>query len=224
MAEVKIIGSAASLFSVRVEWALKLKGIEYEYIPEDVRNKSELLLKSNPVHKKIPVLLHHGKAISESLLILEYIDETWKDNPLMPEDPYNRAMARFWAKFLDEKGLLGAWEACQAEGEEKEKAVEAAIQNLALLDKEIQGKKFFGGDEIGYLDLAAGWMCHWLSVLDEVGEMKVFDKDRVPSLHEWVQDFVHIPVIKESLPPREDLVNYFKGSLSYVRSLAANKQ
>ncbi|KGN63854.1 probable glutathione S-transferase [Cucumis sativus] len=223
MAEVKIIGSAGSLFCIRVEWALKLKGIEFEYIVEDLRNKSELLLKSNPVHKKIPVFLHNDKAISESLLIIEYIDETWKENPILPEDPYDRANARFWAKFLDEKGLIGAWEACQAEGEEKEKAVEAAIQNLALLDKEIQGKKFFGGEQIGYLDLAAGWICHWLNVLDEVGEMNVFDRERVPSLHEWAQNFIHVPVIKESLPPRETLVNYFKGSLSYVRSLAANK-
>lgn len=120
--------------------------------------------------------------------------------------------------------MLGAWEACQAEGEEKEKAVEAAVQHLALLDKEIQGKKFFGGEKIGYLDLAAGWICHWLSVLDEVGEMNVFDRERFPSLHEWAQNFIHVPVIKESLPPREILVNYFKGSLSYVRSLAANKK
>lgn len=107
--------------------------------------------------------------------------------------------------------------------EKKEKAVEAAVQNLGLLDKEIQGKKFFGGEQIGYLDLAAGWICHWLNVLDEVGEMNVFDKERVPSLHEWAQNFIQIPVIKESLPPRENLVNYFKGSLSYVRSLAAKK-
>ena len=105
MAEVKLIASSLSLFCTRIEWALKLKGVEYEYLEEDLRNKSPLLLSYNPVHKKVPVLVHNGKPIAESLIVLEYIEETWKGSPLLPEDPFEKAMARFWAKFADEKVL-----------------------------------------------------------------------------------------------------------------------
>ncbi|XP_062158959.1 probable glutathione S-transferase [Alnus glutinosa] len=223
MGEVKLIATTQSLFCTRVEWALKLKGVEYEYIEEDLRNKSPLLLEYNPVHKKVPVLVHHGKPIAESLPILEYIDETWKENPLLAEDPYQRAKARFWAQFVGDKCVFGAFEAaCLADGEEKMKAIESAQESLAFLEKQIEGKKYFGGEEIGFLDLAAGWIPHWLNVMEEAGGMKLLDAEKFPLLHEWAQNFIQIPLIRECIPPRDKLLEYFNASISYMRSSATS--
>lgn len=101
--EVVLLDFNISMFGIRVRIALAEKGIKYEYKEEDlIHNKSPLLLQMNPVHKKIPVLIHNGKPICESLIIIEYIDQVWNDKaPLLPTDPYQRAQARFWAKFVD---------------------------------------------------------------------------------------------------------------------------
>ncbi|KAF3580788.1 hypothetical protein DY000_02030171 [Brassica cretica] len=70
---------------------------------EDVKLDGQKLLGLNPVYKKVPVLVHKGKILLESQLILEYIDQTWTNNPILPQDPYEKAMALFWAKVVDEQ-------------------------------------------------------------------------------------------------------------------------
>ncbi|XVF29221.1 hypothetical protein REPUB_Repub15cG0102200 [Reevesia pubescens] len=203
MAVVKLLGTSISPYSCRVIWALKLKGIPYEYIEEDLSNKSPLLLQYNPVHKKIPVLVHDGKPICESTIILQYIEEIWPQCSLLPSDPYQRAVARFWIKFADDKSPSIS-KIYRTIGEEQEKAVKDSLEMLETIEEHglIGEKKFFGGDEISMVDIAFGVVAHWLGVIEEVAGLKIFEANKFPRLNSWIQNFKEVPVIKENLPDR----------------------
>ncbi|KAK7247202.1 hypothetical protein RIF29_42079 [Crotalaria pallida] len=206
--EVKLVSFWVSPYAIRVEWALKLKGVDYEYIEEDVFNKSPLLLELNPVTKKVPVLVHNQKPIAESFIILEYIDETWKQYPLLPQHPYQRALARFWANYV-EKQLENSWIAMCKSGDDKERTLNAAREAMERVEEEIKGKKFFGGDNIGYLDIALGWISHLLPIWEEVGSIQIIDPLKCPSLTAWMTNFLSHPVVKDSLPPRDKVFVYY---------------
>ncbi|MED6157336.1 hypothetical protein PIB30_022303 [Stylosanthes scabra] len=207
--DVKLLSFHSSPFGQRVIWALKLKGVDYGYIEQDIFNKSTLLLELNPVLRKVPVLVHCNRPIAESLVILEYIDETWKQFPLMPHDPYQRAHARFWANFAEHKLLEAAWIAMRSSGKEQEKAVNEAREAVEKIEQEIKGKRFFGGDNIGYLDIALGWISYWIPAWEEVGSMKILDPFRFPAINEWITNFLSHPIIKDALPQRDNMITYY---------------
>jgi glutathione S-transferase len=50
----------------------------------------------------VPTLIHDGRVIIESSVILYYLDETFSDPSLMPRDPYDRATVRLYNKLIDE--------------------------------------------------------------------------------------------------------------------------
>ncbi|RDX72193.1 putative glutathione S-transferase [Mucuna pruriens] len=212
--EVRLLGKWASPFSNRVDLALKLKGVCYKYSEEDLGNKSDELLKYNPVHKKVPVLVHNGNPIAESLVIVEYIDETWKNNPLLPQHPYERALARFWAKTLDDKILPALWNACWSDEKGREKAVEEALEALKILQETLKDKRFFGGESIGLVDIAASFIGYWVPILQEIAGLDLLTIHKFPNLYKWSQEFVNHPLIKEGLPPRDELFAFFKASAS----------
>ncbi|KAF7848534.1 hypothetical protein BT93_L1868 [Corymbia citriodora subsp. variegata] len=68
--EVILLDFWPSLFGMRARIALREKGVEFDTREEDMSNKSPLLLTMNPVHKQIPVLIHNGKPVCESLIMI----------------------------------------------------------------------------------------------------------------------------------------------------------
>lgn len=212
--QVQVVGYWVSLFVHRVRWALRLKGIPYEYIEEDIYNKGPLLLSLNPVYGKVPVLVHQGKPLPESLCILEYIDETWTHGPaLLPQDPYEKSQARFWARFSDEKILEASWHLMFMKGKNQEKALKTAVEVLEKVEEKLvqEGKSFFGGDTIGYLDFVMGYISYILPVWEKVAGVQVLEPVRFPAIASWMNNFLNHPIVKdEYMPSMEEMVPFYQ--------------
>ncbi|CAL9207521.1 unnamed protein product [Musa hybrid cultivar] len=224
---LKFWGSWADSHTHRVRLALKLKGLVFEYQEEDSVNPSPALLLHNPIYKKVPALLHDGRPVVESLVILQYIDETWTDNPIMPADPFERAIVRFWCHFADDKLGPAVGLVFSSAGEGQKAAVDQVHENLKLLERELRdgafkGRRFFGGDNIGLLDIVLGCGSYWLAVFEEVMEVKLVDPDTFPLFHAWLRDFEEQKEVKETIPPIDKLLEHARGIRQMMLSLSTD--
>ncbi|KAL6647054.1 hypothetical protein ACP70R_014491 [Stipagrostis hirtigluma subsp. patula] len=185
--EVVLLDFWVSPFGQRCRIALAEKGVAYEYSEQDLLGgKSELLLKSNPVHKKIPVLLHAGKPVCESLVIVEYIDEAWPDAaaPLLPKnDPYARAQARFWADYVDKKVYDCQTRLWKHKGEAQDQAKKDLIEVLETLENELGDKPYFGGDTFGFVDVALVPFTSWFPTYEKLGGFTI--AEHCPRMVAW---------------------------------------
>ncbi|KAD6795350.1 hypothetical protein E3N88_06246 [Mikania micrantha] len=168
--EVLLIGAFGSMYAIRVQIALAEKGIKYDYIEEDLTAKSPFLLKHNPVYKKVPVLVHKGKPVCESLIIVQYIDETWKEGfPLLPSDPYLKSQAAFWADYIDRY----------------------------VLEKELGEKPYFNGESFGFVDMAL--VCYYNCFI-AVGPYGNFSIEKeCPKLVVWAKQCMKRESVSKSL-------------------------
>ncbi|XP_025105960.1 maleylacetoacetate isomerase-like [Pomacea canaliculata] len=91
--------------SSRVRIALALKGVDYEYVPVNLTKDGgeqfkEEYRKINPM-SQVPAIFIDGVVLSQSVPIIEYLDETRPDPPLLPKDPKDRAKARMLVEVIN---------------------------------------------------------------------------------------------------------------------------
>ncbi|KAH7834518.1 hypothetical protein Vadar_016961 [Vaccinium darrowii] len=204
--DVKLISAWPGPLVMRVRIALNIKSVDYEFLPEQFSVKSDLLLKSNSVHKKIPVLIHGDKTLCESLVIVQHVDEVWaSDPPILPSDPYDRAIAQSWAAYIDDK-VLGSAPSPYVN------RVQIAL-NLKSVDYEFLEEKFGSkmvadnsgpskcsgrrgksgstrarvmegivpledAFTIGYLDIAFGSFLGWVRGIENITNVKLLDEKK----------------------------------------------
>ncbi|XP_024540582.1 glutathione S-transferase U19 isoform X2 [Selaginella moellendorffii] len=214
--DVTLLTVWASPFSMRAKLALLLKGIEHEDLPQDLGNKSKLLLESNPVHKKIPVLIHKGKPVPESVIIVQYIDEVWPEtSPLLPQDAFLRAKHRFWTDFIDKK-IFDSLARFMRSSDGGAAVNEEFIQNCMLLEGALaelgseEDGPFFGGASMSFLDVMLAPYSVLIPGVEQVMGLKPASPEQCPRLHKLFGAVAEHPSAKAALPQIEKLKEFIQ--------------
>ncbi|WGT66468.1 maleylacetoacetate isomerase [Variovorax paradoxus] len=88
--------------SFRVRIALNLKGLDYDYVPVHIARGDHRTGPYSAISADmlVPLLEDEGERFSQSMAIIEYLDETYPEPPLLPHDPVGRAHVRALAQSI----------------------------------------------------------------------------------------------------------------------------
>lgn len=137
MADLILHNYFRSSTSVRLRAAINLKGLDYRYVAHHLargEHMADAFRDLNPQALVPTLVLGDGRALSQSLAIIEYLDEVFPEPPLLPGEPFRRAEVRAIAYAI----------ACDIH----------PLNNLRVLNY-IRGE--FGADA----EAVATWFRHW---------------------------------------------------------------
>lgn len=155
---LKLCGFAASNYHNKVKFALLEKGVPFE---EEIAWVGETDPAASPLGK-VPYLKTENGVMCESAVMLEYIEQRYPQNPLLPADPFAASKVRELALFLDlhlelvARNLYPeAFFGGKVSDSVKEKVGAQLEKNVAAFAKLVKFAPFVAGDTLSLADCAA---------------------------------------------------------------------
>jgi glutathione S-transferase len=162
----------------RAAISLDEKSVPFERVYIDLANKPAWFLAISPLGKT-PVLQIGERAIFESAVILEYLEET-QPKPLHPADPLTRAEHRAWIEF-GSSVLNDIWGFYIArDGSAFETKARTLSSKFDQLERRLGAGPYFDGAAFSLVDAVFGPVFRYFDVFDKIGEFGVLsNKPRV---------------------------------------------
>ena len=211
MSPMTLYSAARSSASFRVRIALKLKDLPHEIVPVSLLKNEHLsddFKALNPT-ELVPVLLHEGRRLTQSLAIIEYLEETWPQPPLLPHEPALRAYVRAAALSiaceihpLNNLRVLRYLVRDMAQSEAQKNAwyrhwVEQGLAQLeAWLAAEGRSGRFVLGDEVTLADVL---------IVPQIFNARRFDcrLDHVPTIMRIFDQCMSLPAFEAARPEKQ---------------------
>ncbi|GAB1609438.1 glutathione S-transferase U20-like [Argonauta hians] len=195
-------------FAQRTWITLLEKGIPFKYEEIDLLNKTEEFLKLNP-RGTVPVLIHEDKAIYESAICMEYLEDMWPQPPhIMMEQPFDKAQVRLWGDFATKKVVYPFYGILKADPENLEELKKSFVENLGEFVRAMSTTgNFFMGDKFSYADIM---LFPWIQRLPLLKHYKNFeipsDVDWYPRFQKWLAACMRQESVKPTLPDMDKMI------------------
>ncbi|HJU28061.1 MAG TPA: glutathione S-transferase family protein [Candidatus Binataceae bacterium] len=194
---MKLFTFATSPYARKARMILDLKGVPYEPIERCYSLDRQPDLRATSERAEVPVLvLDNGRAIADSTVICEYLEQVYPHPATFPKDAYERARMRTIEDLCDRSfdaiGFGYYFAILRKDAPEAEAMRTAAVDEcrslLKRLDNELDGRDYFCDAEPTLADFAA--ICH----VPLASAMRI-DLKTLPRLAGWVGRMRALPVV-----------------------------
>jgi len=168
--QLSLVSHPLCPFVQRVAIMLHEKGIAFERINVDLRNKPDWFLSISPTAKVPLFKVSHNNGsesvLFESVAICEYIEDVYPGHALHPADALRRAQHRAWIEFASAT-QSDAWGLLNASDRETARAKSVALRKkLERLEIDISDGPYFAGKDFSMVDAVVAPIFRYFDILD----------------------------------------------------------
>jgi glutathione S-transferase len=179
--KIKLISHLLCPYAQRVAIVLSEKNIPYERLNIDLANKPSWFLSLSPTGKT-PVLVVDDQVIFESLVICEYLEETYAPS-LHPSDLIRKAQHRAWMEFGSSILVNISTLYSTKDLSELNQTANAIHQKMAQLEHQLGVGPYFEEGDFSMVDAVYGSIFRYFNALDKL-ELFSFFKD-LNKVQQW---------------------------------------
>lgn len=200
-------------FAQRTRLVLAHKNIDFETVNVHLKKKPDWFLARNPLGL-VPVLEKDDKVIYESTATMDWLDEVYPNNKLIPADPFRKAQDRMYAENF---GKIASTLYALRGADDKEPLLEKLRTAYQYYEDVLvkRGGPFFGGDKPCMLDFHMWPHMERMALLIKAIEPRaVVDKEKFPKLGgAWYDAMFALPAVKATMFDAETHTKFIKSYL-----------